>query len=296
VDSGSASDPIALTAGTPQTITVVASEAGKSAKTYTLTVTENSSLAIGQSYGGGVVAYIADPGDPASEQSGLIVATADQSAGIQWATETYWHISVPEPGAIGTAIGTGLANTTAIIAQNSSGSTYAAGLARAYNGGGFTDWYLPSKNELDQLRENRTAIGGFTAGWYWSSSEANADFVWFEDFNDGGQGSVNKSVTFGVRPVRSFSGVSSKAIIAFSFEGLIPAAPGIVNEGGHSISVAVPYGTDVNALVATFTTTGASVKVGGTTQTRGFTRGVQILDHARPDHDREHCWRLTGHA
>jgi proline racemase len=35
--------------------------------------------------------------------------------------------------------------------------------------------------------------------------------------------------------------------------------------------VTVPYGTDVSALVATFTTTGASVKVGGTTQTRSVT-------------------------
>ena len=38
------------------------------------------------------------------------------------------------------------------------------------------------------------------------------------------------------------------------------------------------------------------VAAGGPMVTALVTRGVQILDHARPDHDREHCWRLTGHA
>src|SRR5674476_46273 len=82
------------------------------------------------------------------------------------------------PGGTPTAIGTGSANTDKIITQNGAASTYAAGLARAYTDGVYHDWYLPSKEELNQLYLNRVAIGGFdttTYWWYWSSSEPVAD-------------------------------------------------------------------------------------------------------------------------
>ena len=169
---------------------------------------------IGQPGGGGVVAYIFEPGDPgyvAGQTHGLIAATADQTAyedGIQWATETYWDISVPGTG---TALGTGSANTTKIIAQNGAGVTCAAGLARAYNGGGYTDWYLPSRDELDKLYLNRVAIGGFdttTDPYYWSSSEEEsyATDAWFQAF--GGQYSGQywgyKWNAYRVRAVRAF--------------------------------------------------------------------------------------------
>jgi NHL repeat len=62
---------------------------------------------------------------------------------------------------------------------------------------------------------------------------------------------------------------SSKAITAFSFAS--PPVTGVINENAKTIAVTVPYGTDVTALVATFTTTGASVKVGSTEQVSGVT-------------------------
>ena len=45
--------------------------------------------------------------------------------------------------------------------------------ADAYNGGGETDWSLPTKNELQVLYEfdRRNTMGGFTAGWYWSKDQ-----------------------------------------------------------------------------------------------------------------------------
>jgi hypothetical protein len=62
---------------------------------------------------------------------------------------------------------------------------------------------------------------------------------------------------------------SSKAMTAYSFSN--PAAIGNINESDKTITITVPYGTDVTGLVATFTTTGASVTVGETVQVSGTT-------------------------
>jgi len=62
---------------------------------------------------------------------------------------------------------------------------------------------------------------------------------------------------------------SSKAMTAFSI--MSPAATGVIDENAKSIAVTVPYGTEVTSLVATYVTTGASVKVGSTTQISGTT-------------------------
>ena len=153
----------------------------------------NDNLTIGQSYQGGIIAYIDSTG-----QHGLIVATADQSEGIQWYNGSYIVT-----GATGTAIGTGLTNTNAIIAAQGSGS-YAASIARDYNGGGYTDWFLPSRGELSQLYVNRAAIGGFTENYYWSSSEYDYSFAWKQDFDIGNQVSISKYDTSSVRAVRAF--------------------------------------------------------------------------------------------
>jgi hypothetical protein len=160
-------------------------------------------LSIGVSYGGGKVAYILQSGDPGyvpGQKHGLIAAASDQSSGIQW-----YNGADSTTGATATALGTGLANTDTIIAvQGPNQTSYAAGLARAYSGGGHADWYLPSRDELNELYLGRAAIGGFEAANYWSSSEGDAKYALFQDFSNGAQGGGGKAAPMRVRAVRNF--------------------------------------------------------------------------------------------
>lgn len=133
-------------------------------------------------------------------QHGLIAATSDQSTGIQW-----YNGFLITTGATGTAIGTGLANTNAIVSsQGATATNYAAGLARAYNGGGYIDWYLPSKDELNKLYQNRIAVGGFTGINYWSSSELDSNLAANHYFIIDTQNYLSKNVANYVRAIRAF--------------------------------------------------------------------------------------------
>jgi hypothetical protein len=111
----------------------------------------------------------------------------------------------------------GSANTDAIIARMNAGSVassdYAAGAARGYTGGGYTDWFLPSKDELNamylykaSIPPELTAAYGFASGDYWSSSQFNANSAWIQWFGVGGdQFNGNKNATSQrVRPIRAF--------------------------------------------------------------------------------------------
>jgi hypothetical protein len=100
-------------------------------------------------------------------------------------------------------LGTGLANTNAIIALYGKENN-AARLCYDLSLNGYTDWYLPSKDELNKLYLSRNVIGGFTAFGYWSSSEYNAANTWDQILGDGGQGYGGKNNTEYVRCVRSF--------------------------------------------------------------------------------------------
>ncbi len=121
-----------------------------------------------------------------------------------------------------TWIGAGEANTTRIVGSCDTVGI-AARLANAYVAPNSTaGWFLPSMDELNQLCKfaraqsttvaNRTVVcgsggtlqGGFTAGYYWSSSQYAASLAWFQLFGSGFQGSDGKANAYRVRPVRDF--------------------------------------------------------------------------------------------
>ena len=106
----------------------------------------------------------------------------------------------------GTAIGTGESNTEAIIlAMEDANFTqdYAAKACANYSSGGKDDWFLPSKDELNKLYEQKDTVG-VESNIYWSSSEISSSLAWSQYFLNGYQGRPSKYSDFHVRAVRAF--------------------------------------------------------------------------------------------
>lgn len=134
--------------------------------------------------------------------SGLTNGDADLS--INWSGNTVDAVGTGGGDtATATAIGWGYRNTLAAVAQ-SGNANKAITVARAYRGGGLSDWFLPSKDELNQLYTNRAVVGGFSTQSYWSSSEYSSTRIWMTAFNNGGNWDNGKDGADRIRPVRAF--------------------------------------------------------------------------------------------
>ena len=160
----------------------------------------NSALAIGDTHQGGIVFYLDGNG------GGLIAATSDQSSGAEWGC-----VGTVISGADGMAIGTGNQNTIDIEAGCTTPGT-AADICANLTLGGYNDWFLPSKDELNEMYLNIGQgnalglgnIGGFAGNYYWSSTEYGNYVAWGQDFTIGGQYNYSKGYGDGVRAVRAF--------------------------------------------------------------------------------------------
>jgi hypothetical protein len=159
-------------------------------------INDATKLIIGQEYQGGIIFYI-----DASGQHGLIAAQSDQSTEIIWSKE--WKTIT---GVTGKEIGSGRRNTDIIVAKLGAGN-YAAKLCYDLVRKGYSDWFLPSKDELIQLYLNKDKVGGFAGEYYWSSTQikTNADPVIFiQSFIDGSPSMAAGYGTYYVRAVRKF--------------------------------------------------------------------------------------------
>jgi hypothetical protein len=170
-------------------------------------------LEVGDFYEGGVVFYVAptptDLNGDGDLNFGLVCAIEDQAL-ISWNNGS--NITT---GATADDIGTGATNTNTIInVQGATETDYAAGIAAAYDGGGFDDWFLPSVDELILMYQNRSVInstsnsnGGnsFSTNFpYWSSTEFSSTSsrnVFFAIFSNG---ISSKNSSFLVRAIRAF--------------------------------------------------------------------------------------------
>jgi len=104
-------------------------------------------------------------------------------------------------------IGTGSVNTNAIFTLRGPSTDYAVGLVKAYRGGNYDDWYLPSLDELKKLLINKVQIGGFDPSNYWTSSEyaSGPNSAYYVNFSNPGYEQIyGKTVGFRVRAVRAF--------------------------------------------------------------------------------------------
>lgn len=160
---------------------------------------------IGDNFQGGVIIHLFQKGESGyvnGEQHGIISSTIDQTlnsnssyypgeTGCMWQNGIYDSAGQTTifnlTNANGTSLGSGGKNTNLILAvsQQTKLPFPAATLARQYNGGGFKDWSLPSKDELYKQFQLKNKIGGFANSWYWSSTEKNIHYAEALNFDTG---------------------------------------------------------------------------------------------------------------
>ena len=151
---------------------------------------------LGRLIGGGIVV---GEWDEYGVKKVLIASLTYLSASVPWT------IPAQQANAVGVGaqnFSTGLGNTDAIIAQTGvpADTTYAAGLARLYLGGGYNDWYLPASWELNLCFDAAAIVNkvlgptnGFVANQHWSSSESSGINAYGQPFTSGTAAPLNKN-------------------------------------------------------------------------------------------------------
>lgn len=192
-----------------------------------------SALAVGDSYQGGKVAYLLQSGDGGYKSGisdGFITTSSDLSTGAPWGTngvETY---------ATGTALGTGWDNTNMAATYDGLAGS-APKLCYDLTSGGYSDWYLPSYEELNKLYSNKTTLGGFTSNYYWSSTQSSTTYAYYQYFGTGSRTTQNKPTNAYVRPIRSIIALGDAyqgGIIVWIFQ---PGETGYVPGEVHGLIV-----------------------------------------------------------
>jgi hypothetical protein len=149
---------------------------------------------------GGIVFYV-----DATGEHGLVAAQEDLEGFYDWGCD-----GTDIAGADGHAIGTGYQNTLDIVSGCSETNTAAFNALNSTTEG-YSDWYLPSRDELVEMYNTignggpEGDIGGSEINVYWSSSEYDNDYAWLVDFNNGVPMFFGgKGYTTRVRVIRAF--------------------------------------------------------------------------------------------
>ena len=148
---------------------------------------------IGQNYAGGIVFYVDGSG-----LHGLVCASSEQGT-------TTWGCYGTLLSGTSTALGTGATNTAAIVASCGD-ANIAAKICDNLVLNSYSDWFLPSRDELNLMYTNLNAqgLGGFASSQYWSSTEYDSYGAWYKYFGNGNQSNTSKSQSNSVRAVRAF--------------------------------------------------------------------------------------------
>jgi len=182
-----------------------------------------------------------------------------------WATDTdpgvgLGNAATTVVGADGTDIGTGQQNTADIVAQAGNvAATSAAVYCDQYSYGGFSDWFLPSKDELNELYVQRNVVGGLTVSYYSTSSEYSNDAFWFQSFIDGNPNTPYKNNAYYIRPVRSFVAPAPAGIVTGNLTGNVTgnASTATTLQTARTISLSgdvsgsVSFNGSANATIST---------------------------------------------
>ena len=169
---------------------------------------------LGELFEGGIIFYVY-----ANGQHGLIASLHDlnDSNGATWSGNTDTEIGISAQSKYN-----GQSNTNAILLQNSTPNK-AATLCNSYIHQGFSDWYLPSRSELELLtaqyylinkileNDGNSTTNGLSVnsifpayGKYISSTEHSANIVWIFNFYTGTIRLSDKGYNYNVRAIRKF--------------------------------------------------------------------------------------------
>ncbi len=218
---------------------------------------------LGSTYQCGILFYILAPSDPgysANQVKGLLAAPSDMSTGIRWDVSNAANVSVP----IVYTLGAGLTNTnniiTSMVNQGYVTTDYAAIVARNYAGCGYTDWFLPSIDELSKLYLNRNFVPGLDLNHsYWSSSNVDKAYAWFVAFwSSGATSTKSKANTYNVRAVRYISTSPDLTTSTATSITTTSATSGgdIITDGGSSVTArGIVWSTSSNPDVSLSTKT-----------------------------------------
>ena len=146
-------------------------------------------------------------GDSDAGDNNLLVDGTGSFTGAVTASSFTKAGDCTDADAVGTSCGGGKKYATGLVSATSDGGSYNWWDATTYCRdikNGYNDWYIPTKSELNTLYGQKTTVGGFVSGYYWTSSEYPAPLAWYQSFGNGYQDYHAKTCTGSVRCIRRY--------------------------------------------------------------------------------------------